>query len=306
MVKRATVINTGVVETTSGHNDLIAGDNVNATFDGADSLTQVHSTATTVGGNDDITAGNGDNLVIGGIDEDNITTGAGQDVVFGDNGQVVGNNNAALIDSTSILNGGDDTISSGAGNDIVIGGTADDIIDSGADNDLVFGDHAEVAGNIDHDQISVAGAQFTYTSTDTQNTDLGGDDVITAGSGDDIVLGQQGMDTIYGNAGDDDIYGGHNVALGQDTGDKIDAGSGDDVVIGDNGVITRTGDVVSTRFRMLSGTELYDANGEIQVDSVAQADPLAAEVRDITLYDHADDTDSSLFGSDVIAGGADD
>ena len=152
---------------------------------------------------------------------------------------------------------------------------------------------------------------------------VGGDDLIYGGSlaeldtdvnGKNIILGQQGSDTIYGGSGDDDIYGGHNVANGADAGDFIDAGAGDDVVLGDNGRIERTSDDVGPRFRALSGTIIYNDNGQAQIhtadsaDTADAANPAEVEAREIELYDHTGHATDNAgnYGDDVVAGGADD
>ncbi|MGC9458508.1 calcium-binding protein, partial [Vibrio genomosp. F10 str. 9ZD137] len=67
--------------------------------------------------------GDGVNLVLGGKGGDTITTGIGNDVVIGDNGQVdYVDGVARILQSTDSQNSttGDDVIVIGAGNDRVI------------------------------------------------------------------------------------------------------------------------------------------------------------------------------------------
>ncbi|MEZ0277251.1 MAG: beta strand repeat-containing protein, partial [Roseimicrobium sp.] len=67
----------GADEITGGNNrDVIVGDHGNATFNAAGVLTKIITSDETIGGNDIIKTGNGDNTVLGGIGADNITGGA--------------------------------------------------------------------------------------------------------------------------------------------------------------------------------------------------------------------------------------
>ena len=69
-----------------GINDIILGDDGEADFtDGV--VTLVISTNTNDGGDDTISAGNGNDVVFGGLGADTITLGGGADVVLGDSGE---------------------------------------------------------------------------------------------------------------------------------------------------------------------------------------------------------------------------
>ncbi|MFC1542035.1 calcium-binding protein, partial [Candidatus Latescibacterota bacterium] len=186
------------------------------------------------------------------------------------------------------------------------------VIRAGSGNDLIFGDHGMVEGNVNAQLLPLATLtpEFSFTSIDTQNADDGGNDVIYAEDGDDIMLGGQGVDVMYGGTGDDDLIGGHNVAGGQDSGDRIDGGMDDDVIAGDNADVLRRGDALSPRIRVLSGDRIYGENtgddGVAMVTGVAQLNPTGVEERIIVLLDHTDTTNPTLYGSDYIAGGIDD
>jgi len=65
---------------------VIVGDNGLATFT-TGVLTHIETTDSGIGGNETINAGDGNNVVLGGIGIDDITTGNGADVVVGDNGR---------------------------------------------------------------------------------------------------------------------------------------------------------------------------------------------------------------------------
>ncbi|MBD3648098.1 MAG: calcium-binding protein, partial [Pseudomonadales bacterium] len=273
----------------------------------------VESMAPAIGGNDEITTGDDEDIVIGGMANDTITTNGAYDIVLGDNALLIfdDDNDPADLDLITTITptiGGADVIDSGSANDMVFGGTVNDEITAGADNDLEFGDHGKVTGDIDANllPLEMANHPFVFTSIDTQDVHDGGDDWITGNSGKDIILGGQGNDVLYGNAGDDDIIGGHNVADGYDGDDMIDGGADNDVIAGDNALILRTGSSVDTRMRVLSGDQLYNANGDSLVTAYAQEDPTGREVREVVIYNHGDGADPVSFGADYIAGGAED
>ncbi len=282
------------------------------------------------GGNDIINTQSGNDIILGGVGEDTINTNnvtvpaiatnnaisanIDNDIVIGDNGfidYVSSDNDPSDIDLISTTNpndGAKDTISTGAGNDIILAGTGGDTVIAGEGNDLVFGDHGKLEGDIDANLLPLdqANHPFTFTSIDTQNSDGGGNDDIQGNEGDDIIIAGQGVDTVRGNEGADDIIGGHNVADGHDVGDNLDGGSEDDAIAGDNASILRKGDAISNRVRKLSGTVIYDNNGNPQVTADAQANPSGNSERIIELFNHNDNPIANTSGNDNIAGGADD
>src|SRR4029079_3009736 len=120
-------------------------------------------------------------------------SGSGDDIVIGDHGVVVWTNGAlTLTGSIEPTFGTDDRISTGDGNDIVFGGDGSDIISSGAGNDLVFGDHRYVASGPDFriDPKLLPGGPalsgFGWQSVFTGVADGGAADIIDAGAGDDV------------------------------------------------------------------------------------------------------------------------
>ncbi|PLW82817.1 hypothetical protein CWI75_09650 [Kineobactrum sediminis] len=269
---------------------------------------------------------------------DIINAGSGNDVVLGDQGEIkqvegtrrIETTGAVVsVETTNLASGAGDTIHGDAGNDLLFGGAKGDTVYGDEGSDLIFGDQGKVsiesAANIDLNAIGIedgAGvsnpaAQFIYTSDISSAADASAaGDTLYGGSladndtdtGGNIILGQQGADTIYGGGGDDDIYGGHNVAGGSDTGDRIDAGAGNDVVLGDNGLIERSASATDPRFTVLTGSEIYDDQGNAQVadGNTIGANPDGAVARKIELFDHSNGDNTGKFGSDVIAGGADD
>src|SRR5262249_54452939 len=128
------------------------------------------STDPTLGGADTITAGAGNDIIIGGTAGDVIRAGAGNDLVFGDHGRVQatsvalgGVTQASLPMSMPIAAqpftfasiftqnndlGGNDTIYGEDGQDIILGQQGNDLIYGGNDDDDLIGGH-NVAGGQD-------------------------------------------------------------------------------------------------------------------------------------------------------------
>lgn len=131
----------------------------------------VTSTDPTLGDNDQINSGAGDDLVIGGVGSDAIDAGDGDDVVFGDAGRFdpfgpVAQRFVSLFGNQSGA-GAADRILAGDGNDIVMGQQgADAIFGQQGDDDLIGGHN--VAGGLD------------------------AADTIDGGAGDDVLLGDNG------------------------------------------------------------------------------------------------------------------
>ena len=215
---------------TTNENDIVIGDNGFAEFTDTGRLSLIATTDTDIGGDDDITVGDGDDVVLAGVgsdaidvDRDTLATignDVGDDVVLGDNGEVVfftGDDNRIVtrIETTAPEDGDRDLIFPANGSDIVLGGAGGDLINAGLDDsrDVVVGDGG-VANFTDDGRIK---------DIATNAPSIGGDDDITVGDGDDIVLGGFGQDAID---------------VDRETGELIGDDTGDDVVIGDNGMAT--------------------------------------------------------------------
>jgi Ca2+-binding RTX toxin-like protein len=242
--------------------------------------------------------------------------------------------NVTRIASAELLNGDEDNIAGGLGNDRIFGGNARDTISDGMGSNIVFGDK----GLIDF-VVFDADINDNDLIESLSTTQGGGADNITINGGNDIILGGVagdtitanfgetpskqdgenivlGTDIIYENAGDDNIIGGHNVVLGYDSVDYLDGGTGDDVIAGDNAEICFAADPADPRMRALEGTQIYGVtppstvntgnDGLALVTGAWQSNPDGTIQRHVILLDHADDTSEFLYGSDYIAGGADD
>jgi Ca2+-binding RTX toxin-like protein len=283
---------------TGAGDDVLVGDNGTVTWDPATGFVTQFASLGTVGGDDTIVAGEGRNLVLGGVGADGITAGAGDDVVLGDNGIVDFTATGAImsVTSTDPAAGGIDTITAGEGNNVVVGGAAGDVIGApgtGAGDDVLVGDNATVTWN------PATGFVTQFASLGT----AGGDDVITAGEGRNLVLGGVGADSVTSGAGDDVVLGdngianftaggvitdvtsthlssggidtitageGNNVVVGGAASDTLSAGAGNDVLLGDNGTVTwNPANGVVTQFASLGTDGGDDAVTGGEGDNVA-------------------------------------
>ena len=243
-------------------------------------------------------------IVFGGQGSDTIVTGSGADLVFGDRGRVlyvagsdgvatyVGNGGPGDVTDGRDLPisslwtvdprvGGADGIATGSGNDVVLGGAAGDGVHTGSGDDVVLGDHGS---------LTFSGGALATLTPDA--TFLGGNDVVLTDAGDDLVVGGTGSDAI-------------------------DAGVGRDLVLGDNATLVAKTGASSPRYRVLSGTTLYDGNGNALVTPVAQVGPGTPawwRYYTLTLIEHTAAIETTngpgkavqLYGDDHLAGGAGD
>ncbi len=128
------------------------------------------------GGNDQITTGPGNDIILGGTADDTIYAGAGNDLVFGDHGYIAtvpggGVDANALplsdaglndpftftaIDTQNAHDGGNDIIHGQDGEDIILGQQGDDFIYGMTGSDILFGDGQDddLIGGYGHDWIS--------------------------------------------------------------------------------------------------------------------------------------------------------
>lgn len=169
------------------------------------------------GSNDDFLYGqDGNDDLIGNLGNDYLDGGNGSDGLVGDKGTIVREIVTGPASLLSIQNGHvqavidqpgtirrnitliDETL---GGNDILVGGAGDDYLHGGAGNDKLSGDD---------------GADALFGDA--------GDDQLAGGAGDDHLYGGSGNDLLDGNAGADIVYGG-------DGNDSLVADSRDDRLI---------------------------------------------------------------------------
>ena len=256
----------GDVITGGKDRDVVLGDDGNATFTAVGILTYLTTSDPTIGGDDVIKVGDGDNFVIGGFGADQITGGKDRDVVLGDNGNATFTTVGVLtyITTTQPGIGGDDVIKAGDGFNVILAGFGADQVTGGTGRDFILGDN----GNATFDSTGGQSILREFISTDT---DIGGDDTIDAGTGNNIVFGGTAKDSITTGGGDDIALGdsgravfdaggiltflttitpaiggddvisvgdGYNIVLAGFGADRVTGGTGRDLILGDNGNAT--------------------------------------------------------------------
>ena len=289
----------------------------------------------------------GNDILFGGAGSDTITADAGNDLVFGDFGEVdatqigvdppgPGNPgyridasklpfNVALNDHTFSWTSLYTQATAGWGNDLISGGTGDDILVGGAGSDRVTGDSGDddiVGGNTG---AALAGQP---NSGGAGGYNAGFD--YSGGPGSSNAVVSYG-DTFDGTGGTDGAHSACVTTASCTYGDYLDGGTGNDVIAGDNATILRTGSTASARFRVLTGTDIFDTNtGNANIagtnlaggalpcqwidptglvaascaDYGYQADPNGVYARYITLYDQSATPAAGTFSDSDIAGGA--
>ncbi|MEC8582738.1 MAG: calcium-binding protein, partial [Pseudomonadota bacterium] len=177
--------------------------------------------------NDTISAGNGDNLIVGGEGFDLIATGDGDNQILGDSGSITHDDRTdevtSVLVSASLVSDGDDLIISGDGRNRIVAGGGDDVVQSGDGGNLIIGDSGT---------ISDLPTGVTLTSSDPLT---GGDDIVVAGVGNDLVILGAGADLATLNEGDNSV-------------------------LGDNGSIVQTYTADDAEFVLTSASQVSDGN----------------------------------------------
>ncbi|HEY9237367.1 MAG TPA: hypothetical protein VIP10_00890, partial [Burkholderiaceae bacterium] len=244
--------------------------------------------ATALGGNDTITTGDANDIVLGGTGVDLLTLGDGSNIAIGDNAVLTSAPRDRIATDPPFVfsvhefllckiatigfldaDGGGDTIVSGSGNDVLFGGGGNDTIYAGGGDDLVFGDQGRIECKNNHPFDPETSLRpicwecfpeqgfLLFEATNIGQTSGSGDDLLFGQDGSDLLMGQQGRDTLYGGNGDDILIGGSNVAGALDSDDRLDGGAGADAIAGDNAYICFRPDAYDVRMRNLDGTAIY-------------------------------------------------
>ncbi|WP_372742243.1 beta strand repeat-containing protein, partial [Neptunomonas sp.] len=329
------IITVSLAVTTASSTDHILGDNGTMNYSGAigaEQLTNLQSTInqSTINqstlnqaGDDIITLGSGDKVVIAGKGNDTVKTtlsSVGNRTVLGDEGQLDydANNILQSVFNTSTI-GGDDTIhlggASSSDSNIVIGGVGSDIITSGNSTDIVLGDKGEIQWT--------AGILDSIRSTDTT---IGGNDKVSLGDGDKTVIGGVGSDVINAASGSHWILGDNGELLftqgtlktfiTQDTTaltggvDNITLGNGRHIVMaGTHGDNIATGVAEDSILMGDNGTLRYNEAGDQLIRVVSELSTLGGNDRITTVGGNSlvfgsvgDDYVETGYGNDVIFG----
>jgi len=229
-------------------------------------------------------------------EDDYILAGAGNDTVL------AGAGNDFIAAGT-----GNDSVDGGAGNDTISAGAGDDIALVGAGNDVAY------LGSGDDTFTDTSGNDTAYGGAGQDSLNGGaGDDVLDGGSDNDLLAGGVGIDTLLGGDGDDTV-----LILDDGDVDSIDGGEGgsnaDTLSFGNftsnSGVnVLYTGDE--------AGTYTYDstaASGEfVNIEALVlteNADSVDASTSSMeTLIQGGGGADTIIGGTvtDLVEGGAGD
>ncbi|HEY5244781.1 MAG TPA: hypothetical protein VIJ60_03870, partial [Acidimicrobiales bacterium] len=147
-------------------------------------LSKVGSTNPGAGGNDAITLGDGNDIVVAGTGFDTITGGNGNKIILGDDGEitwsggvlteVISQDPGVSLDSTYA-----NQITLGNGNNVVFGGSGENTISVGTGTDLIVGANGE---------LNYSGGKPVQLET-IFPTDAGRDTITTTGAQGVIVVG---------------------------------------------------------------------------------------------------------------------
>lgn len=293
----------GIVTGTDGNNTMLPGyvDGNGDRIDGNDAIlpgTLGNDDVIVAGaGNDCVDAGLGNDKVYGGAGNDTLSGGAGNDTVYGDSGLA----GVTLGGGTGGTGGSCGPTPAAVYNDVIYGGDGNDALFGELGNDKAYGG----AGN---DTLS-GGVGSNY---------------LEGGSGDDLFIGGAGADTFQGNAGQDNIDYSHsgagvtvNLATsqlsgGDATGDHIAGGI--DGVIGSNFADSLTGfdqqgtdpsDVFTNEFWGNGGNDTISGlNGNDRIFGGRDNDLLSGgNGNDTVSGDEGNDTVNGGAGNDVVGGG---
>lgn len=151
------------------------------------------------GGDDYLSGGVANDLLVGGTGSDRINGAAGDNIIWGDN-----------VGEQDLVAGGNDQLSALGGNDIFYGGGGNDSVSAGAGNDYAYGGEGA---------DSLAGE--------------GGDDRLYGGNGNDQLAGGTGNDLLSGGGNNDALYGdsGNDVLFGGAGADTINGSDGNDLMV---------------------------------------------------------------------------
>lgn len=184
-----------------------------------------------------LSGGDSDVNIIGSLAPDNITGGAGNDILYGGGSDTNGNVFVAPYGNTIDGSGGDDRIISTQKERSVDGGIGNDtlVVDrSGATIALSTYAYSNTQLNI---QERPGTFEYAWSAVNIEHVELIG------GLADDSLYGLSDTDTLYGNAGSDHLYGeqgndflsggdGFDTLIGADGNDTLDGGSDVDYLNG--------------------------------------------------------------------------
>ena len=153
-------------------------------------LHHIETTSDTMGGKDEITTGNGNNVVMGGTASDKIATGNGNDIIVGDGGEAyVDRNREALL----VSNQGRNIEKLDDGSMAEDGSAGSDVIKTIGGDNVIFGGLNSQSRDFDFVKNEES-KKWESTSVAENNEDL-----IVSGSGKDVIFGDNAYASFRGN-----------------------------------------------------------------------------------------------------------
>ncbi|TYC64145.1 hypothetical protein FMN50_01765, partial [Rhodobacterales bacterium] len=243
---------------------------------------------------DTISAGNGRVYVVAGKGADRVTSGDGDHVVIGDDGEILADfrtSETSIAASSSALDtDGEDTVTLGDGDSLVILGGGSDTLTAGDGDHVVLGDSGtiDVTRDDEASELELASASsgtdgnddVTLGDGDVSAILSGGSDRLTAGTGNKTLLGDSGAITRTATPSsltvrlvseDDAGDGDDTVTLGEGDSlvilgggsDTLTAGNGDHVLLGDSGTIDVTRDDETSEIDLASASTGTDGDDTV-------------------------------------------
>ena len=255
-----------LISVSSGSN-IVFGDDAEAFFFAEGGIRLLQSINLGMGGNDLVQISDGNNKIIAGQGNDQISVFAGIVLTLGDEGRYevterVGTlATQVIVQTMNTLVGGNDSVIIAAGRAIVFGGGSSDSISTTPDSTgqvIAIGDGGEAVLDSQERPSNIRSIEFYSGGNDTVS--LGNqDDIIAGGFGEDLLNSGEGNNIVLGDtvelrwelygtnrvltyvsvvsedpasAGDDIIVArsGSDVLIGGNGSDTIDAGPGEDVL----------------------------------------------------------------------------
>lgn len=181
---------------------------------------------------DGLAAQLGNDVILGGIEDDLLNGTSNQDKFYGS----FGNDTIRGFNSSDILEGGegDDHLYGDDGNDKLHGSFGNDILDGGSSQDTLVGGSGNdwLKGQYGDDRLWGGDGNDTLDGGQNQDHLYGeaGNDWLKGQYGDDRLWGGDGNDTLNGGQNQDRLYGeaGNDILTGGPGDDRMTGGSGHD------------------------------------------------------------------------------
>jgi hypothetical protein len=229
-----------MIAATTGNNAILT-DAGRAEFDRKGHLKSIVSTQLGQGISDAVTLQDGSNTVIAGGGDDQVSAVNGVNTIIGDEGEAL-YDNGMLTAAQAIAPelGGIDRISTQGGTNVIIGGAGDDQItvraQSSAEANVVFGDSGIAKFDSDNNLHAIASLRGATGGQDQIFLTQGSNTVI-AGGGQDQVSATEGNNVIFGDDAQAEMSHARRVRsvqstnLGQGDHDQIELTSGENLVV---------------------------------------------------------------------------